>query len=83
MIIIIIILISTYFISIGIIPSIPVQPLSYADAEPILRNIQGGVQLPSNWQVSIPYLSPLEDRYHVSFSSTRISHDLIYVFTQF
>jgi|HubBroStandDraft_4_1064222.scaffolds.fasta_scaffold05840_3 N-acetylated-alpha-linked acidic dipeptidase len=36
------------------IPHLPIMPLSYADAEPILKNIQG-VAAPRDWQGGLPF----------------------------
>src|SRR6202158_4522146 len=36
------------------LPKIPVTPLSYADAQPILANVRGAL-LPREWQVALPF----------------------------
>ncbi len=47
------------------LPKIPVTPLSYADASPILQHL-GGPQSPREWQGALPFT------YHVGPGSTKV-----------
>jgi len=53
-------------------PSIPVNPLSYKDAEPILKNL-GGLESPRPWQGALPFT------YHLGAGVTGNGHVTVHM----
>ncbi|HEX7158045.1 MAG TPA: PA domain-containing protein, partial [Edaphobacter sp.] len=53
-------------------PSIPVNPLSYKDAEPILKNL-GGLESPRPWQGALPFT------YHLGAGGTGNGHVTVHM----